>query len=45
MVADAFGQWLEAPEFKGYFERVVFGVYDRTKTKAVLTAFRERFLV
>ena len=25
MVADAFGQWLAAPEFQGCFDRVIFG--------------------
>ena len=44
LVADAFGQWLATPEFKGCFERVVFGVYDRNKTKAGLTAFQDRFI-
>jgi uncharacterized protein (TIGR02452 family) len=43
MVADAFGQWLESPHFEGCFDRVVFGIYDSSKTKDTLQAFKERF--
>jgi uncharacterized protein (TIGR02452 family) len=43
MVADAFGQWLESQHFEGCFERVVFGIYDSSKTKDTLQAFQERF--
>jgi uncharacterized protein (TIGR02452 family) len=43
MVADAFGMWLESPHFQGYFDRIVFGIYDSSKTKDTLIAFKERF--
>jgi uncharacterized protein (TIGR02452 family) len=43
MVADAFGRWLESPHFQRYFDRVVFGIYDSSKTKDTLTAFKNRF--
>jgi uncharacterized protein (TIGR02452 family) len=43
MVADAFGRWLENPQFQGCFDRVTFGVYDSSKDKKTLTAFRDRF--
>ncbi len=43
MVADAFGQWLESPRFHGCFDRVVFGVYDISKSKDTLRAFQRRF--
>lgn len=43
MVADTFGQWLESATFAGDFDRVVFGIYDRTKTQYVLKAFKTRF--
>lgn len=44
MVADAFGQWLESPRFEGCFDRVVFGIYDPSKTQETLKAFQNRFL-
>jgi uncharacterized protein (TIGR02452 family) len=43
MVADAFGRWLESPQFQGCFDRVTFGVYDSSKDKKTLTAFQNRF--
>jgi uncharacterized protein (TIGR02452 family) len=43
MVADAFGQWLGNPHFDGCFDRVVFSIYDSSKTKETLQAFKERF--
>jgi hypothetical protein len=43
MVADAFGQWLESPRFQGCFDRVVFGIYDSSKSKNTLNAFENRF--
>lgn len=43
IVADAFGEWLASPCFRGAFERVVFAVYDRTKDRRVLGSFRRRF--
>jgi uncharacterized protein (TIGR02452 family) len=43
IVADAFGQWLESPRFHGCFDRVVFGIYDPSKTKDTLRAFNHRF--
>lgn len=42
-VADAFGHWLDSNQFRGSFERVVFAIYDRTKSEGTLRAFRERF--
>jgi uncharacterized protein (TIGR02452 family) len=43
MVADAFGVWLESRTFRGYFDRVIFAVYDTHKNKKTLSAFQERF--
>jgi uncharacterized protein (TIGR02452 family) len=43
LVADAFGMWLESPRFQGCFDRVVFGIYDSSKTKDTLIAFKDRF--
>jgi uncharacterized protein (TIGR02452 family) len=43
MVADAFGQWLESPRFDGWFDRVVFGIYDSSKNQDTLKAFENRF--
>ena len=43
MVADAFGQWLKEPGFQGCFDRVVFGVYDPSKSQKTLKAFQNRF--
>jgi uncharacterized protein (TIGR02452 family) len=43
MVADAFGQWLESPRFQGCFDRVIFGIYDSSKSKDTLNAFENRF--
>lgn len=42
-VSHAFGEWLEAPEFAGSFDRVVFGIYDRTPGQHVLNNFKARF--
>jgi uncharacterized protein (TIGR02452 family) len=43
MVADAFGQWLESAAFHGCFDRVVFAIYDSSKSKDTLQAFQRRF--
>jgi uncharacterized protein (TIGR02452 family) len=43
LVADAFGEWLESPRFHGCFDRVVFGIYDSSKTQDKLKAFENRF--
>ncbi|MCP4146427.1 MAG: TIGR02452 family protein, partial [bacterium] len=43
MVADAFGQWLDDPRFRGCFDHITFGIYDSSKTKGTLNAFQERF--
>ena len=43
MVADAFGAWLEGPEFQGCFDRAEFAVYDSTPDLHVLSAFQARF--
>lgn len=42
-VADVFARLLAAPRFVGAFDRVVFAIYDRSKSGATLAAFRERF--
>jgi uncharacterized protein (TIGR02452 family) len=42
-VADAFGQWLEAPLFAGAFDHVVFAILDRSRDKANLRPFQARF--
>ncbi|MCA9639845.1 MAG: TIGR02452 family protein [Myxococcales bacterium] len=43
MVADAFGQHLGSARFAGCFERVLFAVYDRSKDRGTLGAFKRRF--
>ncbi len=43
LVADAFGQWLESDKFAGAFERAVFAIYDRSKDRETLSAFKQRF--
>jgi uncharacterized protein (TIGR02452 family) len=43
LVADAFGTWIESPDFAGAFDRVVFAIYDRSRDQATLSAFRRRF--
>jgi len=43
LVADAFGKWLESPRFAGAFDRAVFAIYDRSKERETLAAFRQRF--
>lgn len=43
MVARAFRKWMEAPEFAGAFDRVVFAVYDPTDRQENLRAFEEEF--
>ena len=43
-VADAFGQWLESDKFRGIFDRVVFAVYDRSRSRSCLEAFRSRLV-
>ena len=42
-VASAFADWLVHPRFAGVFDRVVFGVFDRTRGRTVLAAFEARF--
>ena len=42
-VAGAFAGWLNSPEFQGCFDRVVFAIYDSTKEKMVLSAFKNYF--
>lgn len=42
MVADAFGTWLDAPEFATAFDRVCFAIYDRTRERRTFEAFRQR---
>ncbi|HYF62629.1 MAG TPA: TIGR02452 family protein [Herpetosiphonaceae bacterium] len=43
MVADAFGDWLERPQFRGCFDRVEFAIYDSSADRGTLRAFQERF--
>jgi len=43
MVADAFGQWIESENFAGAFDRIVFGILDRSKSGETFTAFQQRF--
>jgi len=43
LVADAFGRWLESDKFSGAFDRVVFAIYDQSKERTTLSAFRQRF--
>jgi uncharacterized protein (TIGR02452 family) len=43
VVADAFGRWLESDKFAGAFDRVVFAIYDPSKERTTLSAFRQRF--
>lgn len=43
LVADAFGSWLESDKFAGAFDRIVFAIYDGSKDKATLSAFKRRF--
>jgi uncharacterized protein (TIGR02452 family) len=42
-VAAVFAEWLTSPRFKGAFDRVVFGVYDKSRERATLDAFRRQF--
>lgn len=42
-VAEVFARHLAEPGFAGAFERVVFAIYDRSKARATLRAFEERF--
>jgi len=44
LVADAFGKWLESDKFAGAFDRAVFAIYDRSKDRATLSAFKQRFI-
>ena len=41
-VATAFDSWLDSPQFNGYFDRVVFAIYDPSKTQETLKAFQDR---
>lgn len=42
-VAAAFAESLRQPEFADCFERIVFAIYDRSPSKAVLQAFERAF--
>jgi uncharacterized protein (TIGR02452 family) len=42
-VADVFAQLLASLPFSSAFRRVVFAIYDRSKTQSTLRAFREQF--
>jgi len=42
-VAGVFDDWLRSQDVSGVFERVVFAVYDRTRTRGALRAFEGRF--
>lgn len=41
MVAKSFKYWLNTPAFSSAFNKVVFAVYDRSKTKSIIGAFKE----
>ncbi len=43
LVADAFGKHLDGPAFRGQFDTVTFAVLDRSKSRATLQAFEDRF--
>ena len=45
MVADAFGSWIESPFFEGCFDRIYFGIYDRSKDQGTINAFKDRFSI
>ena len=42
-VAAAFASWLAHPRFAGAFDRITFGIFDRSKDRATLRAFESRF--
>jgi uncharacterized protein (TIGR02452 family) len=42
-VAEVFATWLASDRFRGAFDHVTFAIYDRSKEKATLRAFEERF--
>lgn len=44
-VAQVCARLLGRPNVRGAFDRVVFAIYDRTKTQSTLRAFEERFRV
>ncbi len=43
LVARIFGDLLTQDEFTGYFDRVIFGIYDRTPQQHTLNAFIRHF--
>jgi uncharacterized protein (TIGR02452 family) len=43
LVADAFGTWVESPEFTGAFDRVVFAIFYKSSERSTLSPFRQRF--
>ena len=44
-VAGMFDSWLRHPDFSGYFEDVVFAIYDRTAKREVISKFEQYFNV
>ena len=44
LVADAFGNWLESDRFAGAFDRIVFAIFDRSREREILSAFKQRFI-
>jgi uncharacterized protein (TIGR02452 family) len=42
-VAEIFAGWLAHPRFVGVFDRVVFAIYDRSRSRSTLCAFSDRF--
>jgi len=43
LVANAFRTWLVNPVFSSVFDRVVFSVFDKNKTKGTYNAFKNEF--
>ncbi|MGI0118249.1 TIGR02452 family protein [Zooshikella sp. RANM57] len=43
MVAKSFNYWLNTPAFSSAFNKVVFAIYDTSKTMSIVRAFREEF--
>lgn len=42
-VANAFKSWLDAPEFRGAFDRVVFAIYERDEAHPIFRIFQGMF--
>ncbi len=44
-VAEMFHHWLHHPDFSGYFDEVVFAIYDRTAKREVISRFEQVFSI